>query len=84
MSPHSVGEFAGHPFKVLNQLGTIRDGGTSKHLGAGDGHIDIDATFKTLKGGGFRGWVMVDTWQIPDPYDASTKGLAAIRRGMSA
>ena len=63
--------------------GTIRDGGTSKHLAAGDGHIDVPATFKTLQQGGFRGWIMVDTWQIPDPYDASTKGLAAIRRGMA-
>jgi len=64
--------------------GTLRDGGTSKHLGAGDGHIDVPATFKTLKEGGFNGWIMIDTWQIPDPYDASTKGLAAIKRGMSA
>lgn len=64
--------------------GTLRDGGTSKHLGAGDGHIDVAATFKTLKDGGFRGWVMIDSWQIPDPYDASTKGLKAIRDGMEA
>ncbi len=64
--------------------GTIRDGGTSKHLAAGDGHIDVPASFKTLKDGGFKGWVMIDSWQIPDPYDASTKGLAAIRRGMAA
>jgi len=27
---------------------------------------------------------MIDSWQIPDPYDASTKGLAAIKRGMTA
>ncbi len=89
---------AGKPHELLQRIGvenigyvhftdtdgTIRDRGTSKHLGAGDGHIDVDATFKTLKDGGFRGWVMVDTWQIPDPYDASSKGLEAIRRGMSA
>ena len=30
-----------------------------------------------------RGWIMVDTWQIPDPYHASTKGLQAIQRGMA-
>ena len=64
--------------------GTIRDGGTSKHLPAGEGHIGIPASFKTLKDGGFTGWIMVDSWQIPDPYDASTRGLAAIRRGMTA
>ena len=62
--------------------GTIRDGGTSKHLGAGDGHIDVAASFKALKDGRFNGWIMIDTWQIPDPYDASTKGLKAIQRAM--
>ncbi len=64
--------------------GTIRDGGTSKHLAADDGHLDVPASFKTLKDGGFKGWIMIDSWQIPDPYDASTKGLAAIKRGMTA
>jgi sugar phosphate isomerase/epimerase len=34
--------------------GTLRDDGTSKHLAAGDGHIDIGASFKTLREGGFR------------------------------
>ena len=63
--------------------GTLRDGGTSKHLAAGDGHIDVPASFKTLKAGGFDGWIMVDAWQIPDPYDASSKGLEAIRQGMA-
>jgi len=63
--------------------GTIRDGGTSKHLAAGDGHINVPASFQTLKAGGFRGWIMVDTWQIPDPYDASTKGLQAIQHAMA-
>ena len=64
--------------------GTILDGGTSKHLGAGDGHIDVPASFKTLKDGGFNGWIMIDSWQIPDPYDASTKGFKAIKQGMNA
>ncbi len=62
--------------------GTIRDGGTSKHLGAGDGHIDVAASFDTLRTGGFKGWIMIDTWQIPDPYNASTKGLRAVREAM--
>ncbi len=59
--------------------GTLRPGETSKHLPAGDGHVDIPATFQTLHAGGFRGWVMVDAWQIPDPYDAGRKGIRAIR-----
>jgi len=62
--------------------GTIRDGGTSKHLAAGEGHIDVAASFKTLKDGGFSGWIMIDCWQISEPYDASTKGLKAIKQGM--
>jgi sugar phosphate isomerase/epimerase len=60
--------------------GTLRDGGTSKHLPVGDGHIDVEASFKTLHNGGFGGWVMIDAWQIPDPYDAGTKGIDAIHR----
>ena len=60
--------------------GTLRDDGTSKHLAAGDGHIDIEASFKTLREGGFRGWMMIDAWQIPDPYDACTKGIRAARQ----
>jgi sugar phosphate isomerase/epimerase len=59
--------------------GTLRDGGTSKHLGAGDGHIDIAASLKMLRDGGFRGWIMMDEWEVPDPYDACRKGLEAVR-----
>ncbi len=62
--------------------GTLLDGGTSRHLPAGDGHIDVPASFQTLIDGGFEGWVMVDAWETPDPYDASTKGIRAIQRAM--
>ena len=58
--------------------GTRRDGGTSKHLACGDGHIDVKASFETLWEGGFRGWMNIDTWQIPDPYDACLKAKRAI------
>ena len=63
--------------------GTLRDGGTSKHLPCGDGHVDIDASLKVLCEGGFRGWAMVDAWEIPDPYDASRKGKLALEKGMT-
>jgi sugar phosphate isomerase/epimerase len=52
---------------------TLRDGGTSKHLACGDGHIDCAKSLKILKEGGFRGWIMVDEWEVPDPYDACLK-----------
>lgn len=61
--------------------GTLRDGGTSKHLGAGDGHIDVPASFQMLREGGFRGWIMMDEWEVPDPYDACRKGMRAAREG---
>lgn len=63
--------------------GTLRDGGTSKHLPCGEGHVDIDASLKMLRKDGFRGWAMIDAWEIPDPYDASRKGKAALERGMA-
>ena len=59
--------------------GTIFDG-TSRHLPCGDGHVDIPAALAMLKEGGFQGWIMIDQWKIPDPYDASVKGKQAIER----
>lgn len=58
--------------------GTLRDGGASKHLPCGDGHVDLPASFAALRDGGFRGWIMIDGWEIPDPYDACVKGKRAI------
>jgi sugar phosphate isomerase/epimerase len=58
--------------------GTLRDGGTSKHLACGDGHVDCAKSLKLLKDGGFRGWIMVDEWEVPDPYDACIKCKRAI------
>ncbi|MBI2926076.1 MAG: sugar phosphate isomerase/epimerase [Verrucomicrobia bacterium] len=60
--------------------GTLRDGGTSKHLGCGDGHVDIATALKTLRDGGFRGWIMIDEWEVEDPYDACVKGKRAIEQ----
>lgn len=54
--------------------GTLRDGGTSKHLPCGDGHANIGESLRALLAGGFRGWIMIDAWEIPDPYDACVKG----------
>lgn len=59
--------------------GTLRDGGTSKHLACGDGHANIPESLRVLRDGGFKGWLMIDAWEIPDPYDACRKGLAMIR-----
>jgi len=60
--------------------GTLRDGGTSKHMACGDGHIDVETSLKVLRDGGFSGWIMIDEWEVPDPYDACVKGLKAIRK----
>jgi len=62
--------------------GTLRDGGTSKHLACGDGHANIPASLRVLSNGGFKGWIMIDAWEIPDPYDACRKGLAMIRQAI--
>ena len=58
--------------------GTLRDGGTSKHLPCGEGHIDVEASLKTLAEGGFEGWIMFDAWEVPDPYEACVKGKQCV------
>jgi hypothetical protein len=35
---------------------------------------------ETIREGGFRGWIMIDEWEVPDPYDACVKGMKAIRK----
>jgi sugar phosphate isomerase/epimerase len=64
--------------------GTLRDGGTSRHLACGDGHVDCEKSLKLLKEGGFRGWIMVDEWEVPDPYDACIRCKRAIDRAWGA
>jgi sugar phosphate isomerase/epimerase len=78
---------SGKPEEMLQRVGTmnigyvqfcdtdstLRDGGTSKHLGCGDGRIDCAKSLQILKAGGFHGWIMVDEWEVPDPYDACVK-----------
>jgi sugar phosphate isomerase/epimerase len=64
--------------------GTLRDGGTSKHLACGEGYVDCAKTLKTLRDGGFRGWIMVDEWEVPDPYDACIKCKRAIDQAWNA
>lgn len=58
--------------------GTLRDGGTSKHLPAGDGHVDVPASLAMLREGGYRGWIMVDEYEVEDPYDACVKAKRAM------
>ena len=84
----------GRPHEVLEKLrvdrvayvhftdtdGTLRDGGTSKHLAAGDGHAQLEVSLRMLKIGGFQGWIMCDAWEIPDPYDACRKAKKMIER----
>jgi len=81
----------GKPHELLERLGVQRVGyvhftdtdgtlfhGTSKHLPTGDGHIDVRKSFEVLWQGGYEGWIMIDPWMTPDPYDACRKGRAAI------
>lgn len=81
----------GKPHELLEQLGVGRVGyvhftdtdgtifhGTSKHLPAGDGHIDVARALEVLWEGGYEGWIMVDPWMTPDPYDACRKGRLVI------
>ncbi len=49
----------------------------------GDGHAQVDVSLATLLAGGFEGWIMIDAWEIPDPYDACIKGKRAIDRALA-
>jgi sugar phosphate isomerase/epimerase len=84
----------GRPHEMLQRIGVsnigyvhLTDcdgtifGGTSRHFPCGDGHVDIPAALAVLREGGFPGWIMIDAWKIPDPYDACVKGKRAIDQG---
>lgn len=91
-----MNESSGRPHEMLARIGvdqigyvhltdcdgTLRDGGTSKHLPAGQGHVDLPASLKLLRQEGFSGWVMIDAWEIQDPYLAGRTGLATIKAAM--
>jgi hypothetical protein len=42
--------------------------------------VDLKRLLDVLWRGGYAGWVNIDAWEIPDPYDACRKGLAMIRK----
>ena len=71
-------------FDSDHETNELRDGGTSKHLACGDGYVDCAKSLKLLKDGGFRGWIMVDEWEVPDPYDACIKCKRAIDQAWGA
>jgi sugar phosphate isomerase/epimerase len=81
----------GKPHELLERLGVHRVGyvhftdtdgtlfhGTSKHLPAGEGHIDVRRALQTLWDGGYEGWIMIDPWMTPDPYHACRQGRVAV------
>lgn len=81
----------GRPEELLRRIGVERIGhiqftdtdgtifhGTSRHLGCGDGKLDIRENLRVLWEGGYRGWFMFDCWNTEDPYDASLKGKRAM------
>lgn len=84
----------GRPHEMLSRLGvdkvayvhltdtdgTLRDGGTSKHVPVGTGHAEIARSLAVLRDGGYRGWIMADTWEMPDPYE----GCRAVRDAVRA
>jgi sugar phosphate isomerase/epimerase len=51
----------------------IREGGSqsSKHLAAGDGHLDLPAILRALKETGYDRWLQIDVWENPDPIRCS-------------
>jgi len=47
---------------------------SSTHLPLGDGPMDWQSLLTQLIDGGYRGWLDIDVWEQPDPFEASAIG----------
>ena len=54
------------------------------HLSRASFHVVREPSQKSRPVGGFRGWIMVDEWEVPDPYDACIKCKRAIDQASRA
>jgi sugar phosphate isomerase/epimerase len=53
--------------------------GTGKHLIFGQGNMDMEALFKAFKEECPNlSWLMIDTWECPDPWDVAAKNRTAL------
>ncbi len=44
---------------------------SSKHLVIGEGNINFKEILKDLKEDDYDGWIEIDVWQNPDPFQCS-------------
>ena len=79
---------SGEPIKFINAVrgeigythicdnnGTCTDfeSMSSRHLAIGDGNMDVAGVIKALKESGYNGWLDIDVWEHPKPFEASAK-----------
>jgi len=46
-------------------------GMSSKHLMIGEGNLNIKEMLEDLQDKGYEGWIQIDVWQNPDPFQCS-------------
>lgn len=66
--------FTDNDGQVLLLEGVEGASGTSSHLAAGDGNLELGSVLQALSEAGYAGWMQVDVWENPDPYRASKLG----------
>ena len=48
-----------------------KEGMSSKHLMIGEGNLNIKEILEELRNMDYDGWIQIDVWQNPDPFQCS-------------
>ncbi|HID05612.1 MAG TPA: sugar phosphate isomerase/epimerase, partial [Armatimonadetes bacterium] len=65
---------------VLDLPGASR---SSKHLVFGEGNVDINAVLQALRDVDYNGWIQVDVWENPAPFECSRRNKLIIEQIIS-
>jgi len=57
---------------------TSKEGMSSKHLMIGEGNLNIREMLEDLQDKSYDGWIQIDVWQNPDPFQCSEVNKKAV------